>query len=210
MIFQYFSNNHKKLVVFFHGYKKQSYQWNVSEYDKELNIEKEINKFSDTILVQNEDSDYLTSINEFKFNDDFIHILRQYNKLYFISHSYGSFFVLELCKIFKPKGIVMLEPTLKSVRYKNYLESLVLDQYVDMKIRFFDTLPDYTVLHPSIIVEVHSAINNESDITLFNDINNLTKFNVNSMNIVYYGKSHMLHYDIPQTIINSIKRILRN
>lgn len=205
------NNKFKKTVLFIHGFGKTGDQWNISEYNKEINIESHIRKTHNTILITLSEDDYFRSIADvsieiFKAMEDLLK-----TKIICVTHSYGSFFAMSM-SIKHPKlfeAIIMLDPTIKTDEFLQYLKSLESNEKNQYKIDNFDTIyPNHLEIPKNVIVKIHFNINADTDIikelTILDEI---TRHNVKSRLMVHVGVSHMIHYKIPHIVIDSIKNI---
>jgi len=204
----------KHTIIFIHGLKKHYNSWNVTEKGKEIGLEKTFNQTCNTVLVQIDEEDYLKPINDIA--ESIYNELQQllFTKIILVSHSQGSFYCLALAKNY-PKifsRIVMLNPTIKTPAYYNYLtKKKDINIY---RLNHFSELPDHTNLHCQVIFFIHididSTKSDEDKLILFDKIiqlNKITNKNVKSKLCVHADVSHMIHYMIPETICNSIKDI---
>jgi pimeloyl-ACP methyl ester carboxylesterase len=214
------NNNNKATVVFIHGFKKNYNDWNTTEFGKEINIEKNIRKICNTILIQLELDDYKLQIMDV-VNDIYNQLQTFINtKITLVSHSNGSFYCIALGtkypKIFS--RIIMLDPTIKSDNYLSYLKTNSQDNpdIVSQQIKNFDQLPTLSNVPLQVIVRIH--INMKPDQTMENSISfvnkikcldGLIKKNMKSRLCLHVDVSHMIHYKIPHVVIDSIKEVYK-
>lgn len=215
------NTNHKHTIVFIHGLKKSYNSWNITEKGKEINLEKKFNQTCNTVLVQIEEEDYLKPITEVaeSIYNELQHLLL--TKITLVSHSQGSFYCLVLAKNY-PKifsRIVMINPTIKTIDYYNYLikkKESVTNVITAYRLNHFSDLPNHDDLHCQVIIFIHididSTKSDEDKLILFDKIgqlNKITNKNVKSKLCVHADTSHMIHYMIPDTIHHSIKDICK-
>lgn len=206
------NNKFKKTVLFIHGFGKTGEQWNITEYGKEINIESHIRKTHNTILVTLHDDDYFRSISD--VSDEIDRKIEDLikTKIICVTHSYGSFYAISMSIKFKNlfDTIIMLDPTIKTPEYLQYLKTLNYSEKNQYQIDNFDIIyPNHLDIPKNIIVKIHLNINDKNensniinDLTLLGEI---TKHNVKSRLMIHIGVSHMIHYKIPHVIIDSIK-----
>lgn len=206
------NNKFKKSVLFIHGFGKTGDQWNITEYGKEIGIESHIRKTHNTILITLDDNDYIRPISNVV--DEIYEAVNGSlkTKIICVTHSYGSFFSMSL-SIKYPKlftTIIMLDPTLKTNEYLEYLKGLEYNDKNQYKIDNFDMYPNHLDIAKDIIVKIHLNITPEKSINSIKDIiqfDTITKHNVKSRLMVHVEVSHMIHYKIPHVVIDSIKNI---
>lgn len=209
------NNKFKKTVLFIHGFGKTGDQWNISEYNKEINIESHLRKTHNTVLITLNEDDYIRPISDisteiYKTIEDLLK-----TKIICVTHSYGSFFAISM-SIQYPKlfdVIIMLDPTLKTNKYLEYLKTLDYSIKNQYKIDNFDMMyPNHLDIPKNIIIKIHLNIDPclDTDYNIINDLTllgEITKHNVKSRLMIHIGVSHMIHYKIPHIIIDSIKNI---
>lgn len=207
------NNKFKKTVLFIHGFGKTGNQWNITEYNKEINIESHIRKTYNTILITLHDNDYIRPISDvsveiYKALDDLLK-----TKIICVTHSYGSFFAMSM-SIQYPKlfdAIVMLDPTIKTDDYLQYLKSLEYNTKNQYQIDNFNMYPNHLDIPKNIIIKIHLNVDpclDKDNITKdLTQLDKITKHNVKSRLMVHIGVSHMIHYKIPHIVIDSIKSL---
>ena len=212
------NNNHKYTIIFIHGFMKHYNSWNVTEGNKVINIEKNISKICNTVLVQIEEEDYMKPIDKVA-NEIYVELQPLlHTNITLGCHSYGSFYCISLAinypKIFS--RIVMLNPSIKTQAYYDYLATKDQTDINTYKLKHFDELPDHTNIHNKIIISIHVNLDstkyNEDKLTLFDkmiQLNKMTNKNVKSKLYLYVYVSHMIHYKISDKIYQSIKDIYK-
>lgn len=205
------NNKFKKSVLFIHGFGKNGDHWNITEYNREIGIESHIRKTHNTILITLENNDYLRSI--YDVSHQIYESIKHLSNIICVTHSYGSFYAMEI-SISYPKlftAIIMLDPTLKTNEYLTYLKTLEYSNQKQYQIDNFDMYPNHLNIPNNVIIKIHLNINpSESDsenINYIKHLDQITKHHVKSRLIVHYDISHMIHYKIPHTIIDTIKNI---
>lgn len=222
MKFYNLEQRYKSTILFIHGFGKNHNDWNETKTGKQILIEKTLNKICNTILVDIEEDDYgketLLIAEEIFLGIPEI-LLK--TKITVVCHSYGAFYGLNLCEI-NPDifgRLVLIDPTVKNDDYFNKLrlaEEKVSDESsVEFcKFKNFDTLPTGFNIKNSVIIRIHLNVDtSKSPEKVFNKmihLEKLTKKNTKSRLIVHCNVSHMLHYIIGPTIINSIKEIYKS
>jgi predicted alpha/beta hydrolase family esterase len=207
------------VVVFIHGFGKNSETFNISEFGKELNIEKTIRTIAQTVLIDIEENDYLLTVPDVA--NTIYDKIKQFKNIWIVAHSYGCFYAIQLAEQYHNivKGIILLEPTVKSDQYKIYLENLPKSPVNDAKLKNFDSLPNGSNIKNKTIVQVHLSITQW--VNLSTSISNVDEFeskidkikrwtnaNVISEIVIYPSKSHMIHYDCPLKIIHKIRQLI--
>jgi hypothetical protein len=120
------NNVKKSTIIFIHGFGKSSNNWNITEKDKIIGIESEMNKSCNTVMVNLQNGDYL-----FNISDVCTQIYQELEEstvlktnIIIVTHSYGSFYGLQMAhtwpKIFNK--LILLDPTIKTADY--YLQLL--------------------------------------------------------------------------------------
>lgn len=204
----------KNGVIFIHGLDKKAEQWNVSEFDKNINIEKTIGMKYETILIQ---------LDDFKINPDEIcaFIIKQTesslnskNKIWtIVCHSLAALYALQLLKYdeIKINGIVLVDPTPLDDLYTDYLRKKGWDDLAN----YIDTENIKPRKPPSPKIKFHVHLDyNFSNINKFNNqIEFYSRYanpNSKSKIIIHPNKGHMIHYTDGPKIIESILSILKN
>lgn len=83
---------------------------------------------------------------------------------------------------------------------------------VKYKINNFDNLPDHKQIPQNIIVWVHLNLSTNIDQNQqekLNELDSIVKKNTKSRLMVHVDVSHMIHYKIPNVIINSINSMIK-
>lgn len=209
------NNKFKKTVLFIHGFGKTGDQWNITEHNKEINIESHIRKTHNTILITLDDNDYIRPISDVsqEIYSSMINFLK--TKIICITHSYGSFFAMSMSIQYNTlfESIIMLDPTIKTEMYLQYLKTLEYNKINQFKIDNFDIIyPNHLDIPKNVIVKIHLNLdsNNDSKIDLIkklSELDKITKQNMKSRLIIHMDVSHMIHYKIPHVVIDSIKNI---
>ena len=205
-----YSNTHKSKyhLVFIHGLHKSYNDWNITSCKnaKHINIEETLKSKYNTHLVQIEASDYFRSIIDVA-ND--IYDKLTISNVTIIAHSYGCFYAIQLGLLdhMRFRRLLLLDPTLPTPLYMNYLQELSepLRRY---QYDNFDRFPDITSLHNKVIVRIHKSLQ-EIDNDYFCLASTATKKNLESHIIVHYKMTHMIHYKIPHVVIKSIRDIAK-
>jgi len=202
--------NFKKTILFIQGFRKHYLNWNLSETNKPINIESNLSKSCNTILLDLDDNDYQKSITILS-EEIYQHLSPLItSKITIVAHSYGAFYALKLAE-FYPKifsRVLLLDPTIKSPEYLDYLKLKKSNDSLELfKITHFEELPSPLILNNNIIVRIHFNISTNEDLNKINYLDQLTNKNCKSRLILHYNISHMIHYTIPAVIIDSIKEI---
>lgn len=198
----------KKTVIFIHGFGKRLDDWNITKSGKHIGIEEQIRKFSNTVLVQIEDNDYKQPISIVAamiyqaLND-----LTKTN-ITVVGHSYGTLYALWLAENHNIDRILLIEPVIKSPIFLEYLQSKAKDKDFESieayKVRNYDTMPTGENLKNRVTVRIHIRVE-DKPIPNLPILNSLTNKNVKSRLIIHYQASHMIHYELSSTIVDSIK-----
>lgn len=214
------NNNNKTTIIFIHGLKKNYNDWNITEHNKEINIEKTISKICNTVLVQLEDDDYkMRVIDVVKNIYDHLQSLIHTN-FTIITHSIGSFYGMSLVinhNIFTK--LIMLDPTIKSIHYLEGIKKRLdknpnnIPDVMEMLINNYDMLPTFDQISKKVIVRVHLNMKSSKDTNVFFNriicLDKLIKQNMKSRLCLHVDVSHMIHYKIPHVIIDSIKDVYK-
>jgi hypothetical protein len=134
-------------------------------------------------------------------------------KIIIVTHSFGSFYAFYLAEKYYTifNKLFLIEPTIKTANYKNYLKNCnsTIQQH---KYNNFDALPTGLNIKCSVIIWIIININTDSLDDSFKCeleyMYKLTNKNIKSKMITHINKSHMLHYDIPDVIKNAICEII--
>lgn len=208
-------NNHKNNLLFVHGYLKDHSHWNISEYNKVIDIEKTLSKSCNTIILSFDYDDYEKTIME--VCDEIYYQINQYygdniskNNIMIVSHSYGSFYSFALSnkypKIFNK--LLLIEPTLKTQIYLDYMKKKN-DSHSEWVINNFDSLPSGINIKAGVIVRIHINYTDSYPEEKLLCMDRITNKNIKSRIMIHPNKSHMLHYDIPGVIIDSIREVIK-
>ena len=205
----YINNGNKShTILFIHGYGKNHEDWNC------INIENNLGKLYNIILV--DIYDYLLPIDNIcekiyqQIKDKLI------SKIIIVSHSYGSFYAMNLCILYPIIFIKMLliEPCIKSDDYKNYLESMEQTDEIKYRLKTFETLPNHLDIHNKITVRICINVDNKSNdqitMTKIKSLGKICNKNLKSHLLIVYNSSHMIHYKRPEIIIDYIKDIINS
>ena len=208
-IFTYF-NNFKTTILFIHGYNKSYNDFNITEHNKEIGIELNVRKIRNTILVSLDKEDYLVPIIDIS-NKIYEAIQKLANtKIICVCHSYGTFYATSLAIQYPNllSCIIMLEPTIKTNDFLEYLKTLEQDEHNKYKIEHFGEFPNYLAIPKTIALNIHLNIDLEQNkINKIIELDHIVKKNVKSKLMVHVNVSHMIHYKIPHVIIDNIRNI---
>ena len=215
----------KTTIVFIHGFRKSSLQWNYSETNHPLLIEETLSNIANTILIDLTDEDYLqdiTAITEEIYRQLVISLGLGPSeitnpvintKIVLVAHSQGSFYCLRLAEMYPTlfSRLLLLDPTLKNRSYHDLLESKLAKNPGDIveraKLKHFDNLPGCN-LKNSVIVRAHVNISPSSDLMdSIVELDQLTNKNSKSRLVIHYEVSHMIHYKIPHVVIDAVKEL---
>lgn len=197
-------HQYKTTVLFIHGYNKTGSQWNTTEYGKYIGIEEHIRKTRNTILISLKN--YQRPIIE--VSREIYESIKHFKKIICVCHSYGALYATSMAITYPTlfTTLIMLDPTIKTDYYFNYLNTLPATEVNNYKIKHFDTLPNYLDIPKHIILIIHLNLDqspNEWDKML--KLDQIIKNHVKSRLIVHMNIGHMIHYKIPHVIIDSIK-----
>lgn len=212
IIFNY--NKFKTTLLFIHGFGKDISSWNTTQSGKSIKFEETLSKTANTILIEFKNEDYEKSMSD-KINEIYS-LITDFLKtqMIIIAHSYGCFYALLLAEKY-PKvfnKLLLLDPTVKNNDYLLQLEKAAKGTAEDSiecaKLDRFPSLPSGEGLPSQIIVRVH--LNITDDIKKIVSLNSLTNKNVKSRLTVHYDIGHMIHWSIPNTIIDSVKELIKS
>lgn len=190
------NNNFKKTVIFFPGYHKTK-----EDFDE---IEPHLSKTYNTVLITIKN--YCCPVHDL-ISELYGKIKELINtKLIVVSHSYGSFYAIDLVNSYHKLNIIliMLEPCLKTDYFLTYLKSLQPDEVNQWKIDNFNSYPDHHNIPKQCVVKVHLNFDGNNLEEIY-EINNITKVNMKSRLMIHAHIGHMIHYKIPHVIIDTIK-----
>lgn len=217
MRFIYNNSSKKSTVMFIHGFLKTSKDWNIKDTassNKQINIEKNLQRKNNTILIDIEEHDYkdkISNVCDAICNEINVHLPERKIDL-IVTHSYGSFYALDLISKLRINKILLIEPTIQSPAYYNYLKHVAEDKPVDSiehyKLQNYNDLPSISNIKPKHIVRVHFNIN-DTPIEHIATLNKITNMNTKSQLIAHYNASHMIHYTKPDFIVQSIDETMR-
>mgnify|MGYP001243237282 CR=1 FL=1 len=202
--------SHKYIVIFIHGFNKNSSSWNKTDSGKIINIEETIKKKATTVLIDLFEDIYSEPIPEIanKLYNNIKSSIPKMGKIIIVAHSYGAFYALSLAQSNHEHiyGILLLDPIVKSDEYKNYLAKSNSPIQLE-KLKNFDSIPNPIPLKNKIIVKICLKVDDDIyEKTQYFD--KLTRNNINSDILVYPNRSHMLHYDMHDKIISIIKQLM--
>jgi pimeloyl-ACP methyl ester carboxylesterase len=182
-------------VVFIHGYNQNAEHWDVTETGKEIKVAERCSGRFLTISIGLDITDYCQPIDLVCMDID--RYLSLYSNITLVSHSFGAFYAIGLSLAFPTKynRLLLLNPTLKTNAYREF----VIKHRPELD---FDELPDGLALQAKTIVRIHHEYPiDEEKISI---LDGLTNKNVKSRLVIHPGKGHMLHYQIPATIIDAV------
>lgn len=202
----------KDICVFFiHGYGKTIDDWDVTNKGKQINIAERVSKTYNVILVQLDESDYAQSTKQIATQmHEQLQIHVSHCKVVIVAHSSGSFYAIHLAQMDPKKYVrlLLIDPTVKSENYRKYLiEQFTNTQQLTylQKLIHFEDLPCCSVPSKS-VVRIHCNFEDKK-VEKIQVLHDLVKLNVKSRLFVHYNASHMVHYKIPDVIIDSILEI---
>lgn len=225
-------NNHKTTIIFIHGFRKKYDDFNETENNKHILIETRIRTKCNTIMIQIEENDYKKEISEIS-EQMYYHLLNaeiMKTKITIVAHSYGSFYAFYLAEKYPIifGKILLIDPTIKTINYKNKLiynngQKIENDSTEFYKLKNFDTLSDGINIKSTVIIRIHTNLNsNELIMDLNLSINTLNEFsekmqylnklvnkNIKSRLIMHVDCGHMIHYKKPDLIIDSIMELYK-
>lgn len=204
------SHKFKNTIVFISGFRKDNSSWNYDSKNKPLLIEETLSKVANTVLIEFTDDDYKLPVSQ--VSEQFYERLREFSStnIVLVAHSIGSFYTLKLSKIDSHlfQKILLIDPTIKTPEYLEYLKSFSEDPVKEKQVANFDDLPDVNNISTKTVVRIHFDYNDDmtSKIPYFYK---LTNKNAKSRLIMHYKIGHMIHWNIPGVIIDSIKEFLK-
>lgn len=225
MHFTLHNPNHNTIVVFIHGFRKTSKTWNMTEKGKNIDIEGYISKRHTTLLVDISEEDYYKDTLEIaSIIYEYITSIKQYKKIVVVAHSFGIFYAIHLSNIISYSNeslefipdvrMLAIDPTIKNETYYNFLASNTEDNLHKHKLENYDKLPDIVDIHNSTILYSHCVVRG----SVFDDQIKLDKYlritkaaskNTKSRATFHYKYSHMIHYQHPELIKESILNIIK-
>ena len=145
----------KTTVLFIHGYNKTGLDWNMTEHGKPIDIETHIRKSRNTVIVSLDNQDYRRPPDDVA--KEIYDSIKHYKKIIGVSHSYGAIFATAICIMYPTllTTIIMLDPTIKTNEFLNYLKSLSTSETNMYKINHYDLLPNYLAIPNHIIIIIH-------------------------------------------------------
>lgn len=201
----------KNTVVFISGFRKDSSSWNYDSKNKPLLIEETLSKVANTVLIEFTDDDYKLPVSQ--VSQKIHERLQEFSStnIVLVAHSIGSFYALKLTKI-DPHlfhKVLLIDPTIKTPKYLQYLKFFPGDPVKEQQVINFDDLPDVNNLSTKTIIRIHFDYNEDmlSDIPYYHK---LTNKNAKSRLIMHYEIGHMIHWNTPGVIIDSIKEFIKS
>ena len=210
----------KTTVVFIPGLRKKYTDFDITDNGKIINVAATMAKTCNTIIIALDDDDYKKSVpdvakemyNKIVSND----ITK--TKMIIVTHSYGFFYAVQLAEIDGSmfNKLLLIDPPAKTdrllSRLKNDAMFTVENSTEYIMVKNFDLLPTGQNLKSKIIARVHLNINTSLPKEMMEKIayfNRLANKNVKSRLIVHSDVSHMIHYQIPDVIVDSIKDLTK-
>ena len=205
-------NNFKNTVIFIHGFNKDASSWNCTSNGKDINIESNLAKTRNTVMVELDDTSYSKSITEISnmiiSNIDIINDKILKTAIVVVGHSFGGFYAMKLSAIYHNlfNKILLIDPCVKTESYCEYLKTTE-NRFSDLS-DFPGSLTDHTNIHNKTIVVIHfNYVEDNIDKILF--YSKLTNKNTKSKLILHNDVGHMIHWLIPGTIIQSINELIK-
>ena len=218
----------KSCVIFIHGFGKSSEDWSKMNLDKNLR--------NQILLITFNNETYLDSFD--KVSHDIINYViekKLYSSWIIIGHSIGSFYAQTIAKLY-PKniiGLILIDSSYKTSEYYNILKQKINNddksEIIQNWLNNWDQVPDPNELRSKIIVICHinviadgKKLNkyivrefNGNELVYYKNLQNrllyfkqLTNKNNKSLLIAHIDKSHMLHHECSNQIIQSIKSLI--
>lgn len=190
-----------KTVVFIHGFRKEATSWNITSTGKLIQIQENIAKNSNTVLIQMTEEDYMLSVTHVV--ERIKKLLDSRNDIILVTHSIGSLYAVKLAELYPDifKKLLLIDPTIKTPKYHAYLMN-------ENRLVHYDDLPEGLNLPAKVIVRIHFDYNLESTYNI-PYYNKMTNKNVKSRLILHNNIGHMIHWKIPHVIIDSINEMIR-
>ncbi len=186
-------------TIFIHGVGKIASNWNVTENNKNINIEKEIAKKSQTILVSIENYE----ISPVRCMEPIIQQIKDSNvkKWIIVCHSLGVIHGLELLKHnLAIIGINLIDPTALDTEYIDIIRER---GWIDI-VNYCENI--------SLTTNIQWIIHLDYDNNLSRKVTYYKKYigaNDKSAMILHPGKGHMIHYTDTAKIIHSITSMMK-
>lgn len=210
------NSNHKKTILFIPGFRRLASSFNLTDFNKNINIELDINKKCNTFTLELSDENYLEPISNLcdKIYLELFAKLVPNQKILIVAHSNGSFYAFGLAEKYPQifNKILLLDPTIKTFKYREKLELLrEADKIMSYKLENFDILPSGLDLANAIIVRIHVNLNLDAliiDKEKLLIINKITNKNTKSRFVLHIGMGHMIHWMQPDKIKDAIMEML--
>lgn len=199
----------KPAVVFIHGFGKSSTTWNLTEFNKNINIEKLIAAKARTLLVQIDDYQADPAITVIPIVEK---MKAENNKWTIVCHSIGVIYGLELLNHgLTISGFCLIDP---STPTESFVQEEIEDGYINIGTYCRSNFLEKKLqIEPKIVFHVHL----DYDPTDLDDFADGVEFykqfvgkNDKSKIIIHPGKGHMIHYTDGPKIVNSILSLLQN
>lgn len=231
-------SNKNSPVIFFHGFLRDSTDWNKTKHTT-INIEKKINKYVCTIMLDFSILDYLKSFDKICFSILNILINNNINRPWIlVGHSIGGLYVKKFVQMYPEfiGGILLIDSCIATSSFFNYLLSsmkierniLVQNIYINW-IKYFYQLKDiestnnitnnitkliYVNIYTDRCLQNHINKYFDGSIDKYKEnielVNKYCYGNINSKIFKYTNTSHMLHHKKYIEIINGIMYLLEN
>jgi len=182
-------------VIFIHGLNKSANNWNISEFNKSINIEQQLVKKAHTILIQIDDynnypiTSILNEMNKYKVKSWTV-----------VCHSLGVVYGLHLLDHGITR-ICLIDPT---VLDDVYFEELKTREWYNL----LDLCKTEIKLNTKMIFHIHLDYDDEFDDKV-KYYKKFIKVNDKSKMFIHPDKGHMIHYTDSQKIINSIMDLIK-
>lgn len=205
-------NNYKNTIIFIHGFKKDNASWNYDSKNKHICIEESLSKKANTISIQFTEEDYCKPCSE--ICENIINMFKELKlgKIIIVAHSIGSFYALKLAEL-NPilfGTLLLIDPTIKTPHYYEYLKSKSeSENHIELhQLKNFEDLPTDTNIMAKVIIRIHFDYCDNSilDIPYYAK---LTNKNMKSRLILHNDIGHMIHWQIPHVIIDSINELIK-
>lgn len=201
----------KGLILFLHGFLKDTSTWNVTESGKSILIQEQLSKKYATGLVQFEEHDYLKPVT--MVSEELYIELSKLNikcKITIVAHSLAAFYAICLVRDHQDiiKAVILIDPTAKTQIYYNHLKNAQSNDSIHQaKLSNYSVLPEAIYLPPRIIIKIYLAYPRENIEDVITYYEKMVKNNISSDIILCPGRSHMLHYEIPAKFIQLINEL---
>lgn len=202
-------------ILFIPGFRKKNTDFNITDEGKGINIETTLFKMYNTITIQFSEDDYQKPVPDIA-DQIYQNIIMNFKKdIVIVAHSFGAFYAIHLAKTYPNifTKLLLIDPSIKTTSYHEKLQ-LNANMYgpkdtETYKLKNYDSLPIGVDLKSNIIVRVHVALIIGLSADKIFILNKLTNKNVKSRFIVHPNASHMIHYQHPDVIIDSIKELIK-